>query len=287
MTSAPPQLLPILKNVQQWNASVLDQSIQEGNIALAMQSCVLYELYNSETQKNDVFLNFINQTPSISELKKRPLAFLEFSTLVKKYNPTRFNSEYIDLINSYETILKEVYLEDTENNQIVSMLILIANLKQSSFKAVQKSKLDLTANHFLTQNKATVETKLDTILRCSEFGNVAYNLSPATIEAIEAVMLDATNKYDLLLVCKALKALAYSDNGLTYSSKIALNFLSNNQSLEGYIGHYEEELITINAEDTATEKQLAITKDIVITLKEYYTGFRFFYDLADTRKATF
>ena len=279
MTSAPLQLSPILKNVQQWNALVLNQSVQEGNISLAMQSCVLNELCDSETPKSDVFLNFISKSPSISELKKRPLEFLEFATLVKKYNPILFNSEYVDLINSYETILKEVYLEDTKNNQVVSMLILIANLKGYNFEALDKTELNLTPNHFLTQNKAIVETSLNAILRYSQFGNITCTLPTVTIEAIEVVMLEATNKYDLLLVSKALKALVYSNISSTYSSEIAINFLSNNQSLEGYIGHYEEELISINAKDTATEKQLTITKEIVITLKEYHTNFNYYKDL--------
>ena len=280
------QLSPILKNVQQWNASVLKQSILEEDIALAMQACILNELCDSETPKSDFFLSFINQSPSISELKKRPLGFLEFSILVKKYNPTRFNSEYIDLIDTYETILKDIYLEDTKNSQIVSMLILIANLKQSHFEAVQESKLNLTPNHFLTQNKAVLETELDTILRHSQFGNKPCVLSPDTVEAIEAIMLDATTKYDLLLASKALRALLVSGIQPTYSTEIAINFLVKNQSIEGYIGHYEAEFISTNTQDTATEKQLAITKAIVITLKEYYTNFRFLYDLGTGNKVT-
>ncbi len=256
-----------------WTTKTFEEAIISNDSLLKIQCYVLLEMCKPSSQNINSFESVLKEITPEYFLKTAPSLFLDFLLLVKKYQPSSYTKELKEVILLYKSILEEIK-EETNNIDILLFLTKINILNDVVLKTTEVDCLNISENDFLLKSKGEIDKSLNVLLKVSKFGLKKPLLEASTIEAIETIMIDAATNYDLVLVTKALKVLTYAGIKETYVTEYVYNFLLNNQSVEGYIGHYEVEFASTTITNP-TNKQLQITTEIITSILEYDLNDRF------------
>jgi len=264
-----------IDKVASWNATLLEEALHKKDVLSQVQSYVLSEICKPSSQKGKIpFEEILTQKSLEDFMKSSPSLCIEFLFLLKKYDLDLYEKEAVSIIVAYEAILGEIWDEQPDHVEVFFMINMLHQLTGTSPEFKKIPDIMVSEDSFLLKPKTVIEKHLNDLILSSHCGLHHIQLTPATIEAIETVLLDFAAKYDLILASKALKILRYAGVKHSYSNELAYNFLMHNQSIEGYIGHYDPEFIKTKTEHIAQSQRLQITKEIVISLLEYTTHYR-------------
>jgi hypothetical protein len=271
----------IKDKVSIWTSSVLEEALCQKDILLMVQSYVLLELCDSLFQKGEIpFEEILKAKTSENFIKSSPSLFIEFLLLMKKYRPDLYTIELVSLVDVYQLILKEIWDDSPNNIDVFLMLNMISRLKSSLPEITEPSDIKISEDSFLLKSKTVIKRNLNYLLIASNYGQKNIELTAATIEAIETIMLDAAAKYDLILASKAFKILICTRVKNSYNMELVYDFFLKNQSIEGYIGHYEGAFSQTNTKDIAKSQQVQITKEIILAILEYNSSYRYIRDFS-------
>lgn len=264
----------VANKVDFWAHKTLEAALLKKDVLLEVQTYVLLDMCNSEAQITIPFEEIIEKKSLENFISLSPLLCVEFLLLMKKYKPELYTSEVENLVCHYESILEVIKKESPENFDVFVLLHKISSLKNefSNHKEIT-IEIKVFEDDFLLKSKSAIDKKLNEILIATNFGKYSFNLTAKVMESIETIMLDAAKKYDLILVAKAFKVLMYANAENSYVMKYIYDFLLKNQSIEGYIGHYDVEISKTNSHDKALSQQLQITKEILFVISLYIRNY--------------
>lgn len=270
-----------IDNVVIWNTSVLKEAFRKNDILVQVQSYVVSEICNPHSQKGSIpFEEILTQKPLEDFIKSSPSLCIEFLILLKKYRLDLYEKEATDLVDIYESLLEDIWKDQPTNIDLFFMLNMMHQLKGTSPEFKNTRDITVSEDSFLLQSKVVIEKHLNELLVVSHYGLHHITLPPATVEAIETILIDYATKYDLVLVSKALRVLSYAKITNTYITKLVSDFLLHNQAIEGYIGHYDPEFVKTKTEHLAQSQRLQITKEIIISILEYSSDYRYIRDFS-------